>query len=206
MQTLRRKAGISDDAWADRLERDAGVRSTKLVPISHARQIIDRLKSETGGAAHNPRMAGPFAPKLRALWIAGWNLGVVFDRSDNALIAFVKRQTGIEPIRFLQNSEDAFKAVEGLKQWLSRHARVDWTLRETQEEFQRNPRFQVLLAQWGLYHQLGGDEWPGLEALIFKYVPRGTAFNLVRNDDWQAVSNALGAEIRKLKSERKGKT
>ncbi|MGC8201033.1 phage protein GemA/Gp16 family protein, partial [Salmonella enterica] len=39
---------------------------------------------------------GPYAKKLQALWIAAWNLGLTRSRDDKALLAFVKRQTGLD--------------------------------------------------------------------------------------------------------------
>ncbi|HAU77430.1 MAG TPA: GemA protein, partial [Agrobacterium sp.] len=42
------------------------------------------------------RLDGRYAPKMQSLWIAAYNLGIVEDREDRALEAFVKRQTGLD--------------------------------------------------------------------------------------------------------------
>ncbi|MCX5497303.1 regulatory protein GemA [Kaistia dalseonensis] len=71
-------------------------------------------------------LGGPNATKLRALWISGWNLGVVKDRADTALVAFVKKQTGIDHLAWLRDPRDAAKAIEAIKAWLARAAGVKW--------------------------------------------------------------------------------
>lgn len=113
-----------DAAGADRLIAALAARQTgKMpVPVWHA---------EAGGAVSQHRngravMAGPFAKVLQALWIAGWNLGLVRDRRDAALLAFVTRQTGIENSRFLISAQDSASAVEALKAWLARDGGVAW--------------------------------------------------------------------------------
>ncbi len=135
MQAARRKAGISDDDWRARLEREAGVSSTKLVPRHIALRIIDGFNTsskpaQTGLAKGAMNLTGPYAGKLRALWLTGYNLGVVKDRTDRALVAFVERQTGLEHTRFLRSAEDARKAVEGLKQWIAREAEFEWPTKD----------------------------------------------------------------------------
>ncbi len=71
-------------------------------------------------------LQGPYAGKIRALWIAGWHLGVVKDRTDTALVAFVRRQTGIDHVSWVRDPQDAMKAIEALKAWLAREAGVQW--------------------------------------------------------------------------------
>jgi hypothetical protein len=131
MQAARRKAGISDEDWSARLEREAGVTSTRLVPRLIAARILDDLSGaskplQTPVAKGAMNLTGPYAGKLRALWLTGYNLGVVRDRTDRALVTFVERQTGLEHTRFLRSAADARKAVEGLKQWISREAEFEW--------------------------------------------------------------------------------
>ncbi len=70
------------------------------------------------------KLTGKYAKKLQALWIAAWNLGIARDRDDKALLAFVKRQTGIDHTRFLVYADDAKRAIEALKGWINRHIRT----------------------------------------------------------------------------------
>lgn len=202
MQTLRRKAGLDDEAWRARLKRDAQVTSTRAVSVSQAIRIIDGLKRETGVVRKDdPRMDGPYAPKLRALWIAGWNLGVVRDRRDPALLAFVKRQTGLEAVRFLHDAEDAMKAIEALKTWLTRDGGVDWGKRGEaiySTAWRNNPRAQVVLAQFTRLHKAGVLPFD-LKTAIGEILGVAKPFEELTDAEWQQVSNRLGEDIRKLK-------
>jgi len=71
-------------------------------------------------------IGGPHAGKLRALWISGYWLGVVRDRTDEALAAWIRRQTGVEAARWATPRQTA-RCVDALKDWLAREADVDWS-------------------------------------------------------------------------------
>lgn len=58
--------------------------------------------------------------------MSGWHLGVVRDRTDAALLAFLERQTGLEHTRFLVDAASARRMIESLKGWLAREAGVEW--------------------------------------------------------------------------------
>lgn len=182
MQAARRKAGISDDDWRARLKHEAGVTSTKLVPRHIALRIIDGFNTsskpvQSGRAKGAMNLTGPYAPKLRALWLTGYNLGVVRDRTDRALVAFIERQTGLEQTRFLRSASDARKAVEGLKQWISREAEFEWPATDDVD----------VIGQAIIERQMAILTRPGVEI----YVP----------DEWPALAkiSMLGSMIRKGK-------
>lgn len=127
LQAARRAAGITDDDWRARLSRDFRVTSTKDLSSAAAGRLLDEFQGVSKPlAAGAKQLTGPFAPKLRALWITGWQLGVVHDRTDKAMLAFIERQTGIENTRFLRDAADARAAIEGLKAWIGRAAKFDW--------------------------------------------------------------------------------
>lgn len=121
---------FGDEDYRALLRREFRLSSSRLLSELQAGKLIDMLKVHAGKYAHaRPAGAtadGPFAGKLRALWIAAWNLGLARDRDDRALIAFVKRQTGFDHTRFLADATDAAKAIEGLKKWLARDGGVIW--------------------------------------------------------------------------------
>ncbi|MBB5046768.1 phage gp16-like protein [Rhodopseudomonas rhenobacensis] len=119
---LAKQAGIDDDCRRDVMEAVCGKRSARDLTAIEAVNVIDRLK----GASKSADIDGPYGKKIRALWISAWNLGVVHNRTDAAMLAFVERQTGIERTRWLRAAKDARKAVEALKQWLAREAGVKW--------------------------------------------------------------------------------
>lgn len=152
---LRKELGLDDDTARDLYQREVGKRSLRVMTEAEQGQVLDALRRarKLAPAGGTKAMTGPYAKKLQALWISGWNLGLVRNRNDEALLAFVEKQTGISHVRFLRDAADARKAVEALKKWLER-AGVDWSHADPQEA--------VLLAQGRL---LGFDKvTPGAEA------------------------------------------
>ncbi|WP_165825227.1 regulatory protein GemA [Rhodopseudomonas palustris] len=121
IHVLAKQAGIDEDCRRDMMFSVCGKRSAADLTPGEAVAVIDRLKG-----ASKPDIDGPYGKKLRALWISGWHLGVVHNRTDAAMLAFLERQTGIERTRWLRAATDARKAVEALKLWLSREAGVQW--------------------------------------------------------------------------------
>jgi len=95
-------------------------------------------------------LQGPYAAKIRALWIAGWNLGVVKDKTDTALVAFVRRQTGLDHVTWLRDPKDAAKAIEALKAWLAREAGVQWPGRGALPHASKKAIIAAQLARLGL--------------------------------------------------------
>lgn len=140
IHTLSRNAGLDEDMRRDLMERETGRRSTKQLDIVQAIRVIDALQA-LPGANVAPRSAKPrakgalhldgtFVPKIRALWISGYHLGVVRDNADAAMVAFIKRQTKIEHTRWaakaVEDPAAARKVIEALKGWLARAAGVEW--------------------------------------------------------------------------------
>lgn len=130
IHTLKARAKLGEENYRDLLEQISGRRSAKELSVTQACRVIERLRELTGdvGLARGA-VAGldsPIGAKLRALWIAAYDLGVVRDRSDRAMLAFVQRQTGVSHTRFLQDSGAGAAAVDGLRAWLARDAGVDW--------------------------------------------------------------------------------
>lgn len=124
---LRKALRMPEADYRDLLEVRTGKRSSTDLSEREAETLIGELKSIAGQPQRGAMpLTGPFAPKLRALWLSAWNLGIVRDPSDGALLRFVERQTGIPNTRFLINVQDARKAVEALKDWIARKGGVEW--------------------------------------------------------------------------------
>lgn len=128
-------AGLDEEARRDVIESATGKRSAKGLTSAQGFRVIEAIKAlSTPGAASSSgsrrspakTMSGKYAGVLRALWLSGYNLGVVENKDDVALISFVERQTKIDHPRFLLDPADAMKAIEGLKKWISREALVNW--------------------------------------------------------------------------------
>jgi hypothetical protein len=143
MHVAKKQLGLDDDTYRATLAQVTGKASSADMTESERQTVLEHFRqSGFKGTATGSRKAleGKFAGKLQALWIAGWNLGLVRDRDDRALLSFVKRQTGLDHVRFLRHGADATKAIEGLKGWLERSGGVDW------KEFS-DPAYCVLAAQ-----------------------------------------------------------
>lgn len=105
------KAGLDEEARRDLMARETGKRSTKDMDAAELRRVLDSIN------ALRPRQLGPVTAahrKVLALWIAAWAVGGVDRRDDAALDAFVRRQVGVDALRFLSDRE-ADRVVEALK-------------------------------------------------------------------------------------------
>lgn len=135
IHALAKKAALDEDTRRDIIERETGKRSSAKLTTDEAGRVIDRLKlvaegnpdpSETPAADGALRLSGPFAAICRAMWLNAYNLGVIDNRTDKALVAFVRRQTGIEHLNWLRDGEDAAKVLEALKAMINRTVFVNW--------------------------------------------------------------------------------
>jgi hypothetical protein len=122
----RKAAGLDDDTARDLYQRETGKRSLRDMSPGEQVRVLQAIKSAGAGKGPASRVEGPYAKKLIALWLDGWNLGVFADRRDASLIAFVKRQTGLEATRFLRDAGQAQAVVEALKGWIAREGGVAW--------------------------------------------------------------------------------
>jgi hypothetical protein len=151
LQTARRRHGLDDPAYRELLAT-VGVSSTKELTSAQAANLLDRLNGSDRrpAPARQPHLtlSGKFAPKLRALWLSAWNLGLTREHDDAAIIAFVRRQTGLSHDRFLFDAEEAAKVIEALKDWIARDGGVTWpsaTRTNVAKASQAGVPFHVLL-------------------------------------------------------------
>jgi hypothetical protein len=196
IHVLKSKAKLDDDTYRDILERETGKRSSKgmseveqLKVISALQAIAPRQVSQT--------VAGSFAKKLQALWIAGYNLGVVDDKSDKAMVAFLRRQTGLDHHRFLQDPADANKAIDALKLWIRRETGNPdlFTRDQNQPALQNDHRFQVCSHIWS---ELVKRERTPVRTLTTYLLERSGHTDVLQQTsaDWISAMNALGTLLR----------
>ncbi len=200
LQATRRRAGIDDDAWKDMVRLVSGQDSTRGLTMDQAGGMLDRLRGTAPARRPDGRLklSGPFAPKFQALWIAGWNLGLVRNRDDAALVAFVTRQTGISHPRWVLDAEDAAKAIEALKSWLARDGGVDWSDSKYLPDHMRADGFRIARAQWAILGRPEADFWTGPGGVGPGGVLgiAGSRSRDLGRDGWITVMNRLGQEIR----------
>lgn len=159
IHSLSKKLGLDDDTRRAKMVVLTGKPSTKDMTEDERQRVVVALKAEAGQIAKSgsraKQLTGKYAKKLQALWIAGYNLGVVKDRRDSALLKFVKRQADVDHTQFLHDPTDGQAAVEGLKGWLKEKAGVRFGSTNGYEWLQRDGA-KIAWAQWRILHPGAG--------------------------------------------------
>ncbi|MDG3580393.1 regulatory protein GemA [Rhizobium sp. YJ-22] len=196
-----RALAIDDDAEKrDIYQRITGKAGLKLMTSNEHQAVADELrrlgfKPAPKRLQGQPDMSGKYSAKVQALWIALYNLGVVKDRRDSAITAFVRGQTSIEAMRFVHHHDDASAVIEALKAIAAR-AGVNWSVKgkaKHEEAF----GCQIARAQWKILHPTGEPEfWAGINAMLGK----PASSRAVSKEEWIAVMNELGTRIRLQKT------
>ena len=198
----RKQLGLDDDTARDLYARVTGKRSLGEMSPAEQDRVVQELRRQgftRGSSGTRKRLEGRYATKLQALWIAGWNLGVFRDQDDNALIAFVERQTGLSHVRFLHDHGDALKAIEALKGWMTREGKVEWHQDNFLPDWMRLSGAKIAVAQWNILVAAGAAspsiaEFRKLVMALAKPVDQ-----IADERDWQPVMNALGERVRKVR-------
>lgn len=199
IKAVQARLGLDDDTYRDLLARETGKRSSKALTMGEAVRFIDHLKgrlsaSQSGHDTHSKggsgamRLSGAYAGVCRALWISAWNLGLIRERTDRALVAFVTRQTGIDHLNWVQDPRDGARVIEAIKAWIAREANVLWPTeadaRKARVPLSRLRKIAVIEAQGRRLTELGAPA----------ALPAGLAARPDRQLDDLAM--ALGAKIR----------
>ena len=201
-----KQLGIVEDDARDLYERVTKKRSLKLMTSNEHQAVIGELRrlgfEPSKARSKGPRNAlqGRFAKQLQAFWIDLWNLGLVRDRTDAALIAFVRRQTRIDDPKWVLDAATAAKAIEAMKGWMARDAGVDWSDGNHLPAYARQTGFRVAMAQWTILEK-AGRRLPGFDGLrAHVQTTTGKGLSAMTARDWIGVMNALGNEVRRIKS------
>jgi phage gp16-like protein len=129
IHTAKRELQLDEDTYRDVLEATTGKRSAGAMDAAELMKVVERLrgmgfKPQAGKAKRgkklSPKSTGtPMQTeqisKIRALWITCHQLGVVENRYEQGLNAWVKRMTGIERVDWLVDAADCNRCIEGLK-------------------------------------------------------------------------------------------
>ncbi|QCI93244.1 regulatory protein GemA [Novosphingobium sp. EMRT-2] len=115
---------MDDDDRKALQSRLIGKESLSDMTIGEMARLLDHLnRGHTAPAGHRAHIG-----KVRALWWSLYWLGLVDKSDDRAIGAFVKRQTGVSALRFLDHRH-APAVIEALKFWLEREG-VQWPTSE----------------------------------------------------------------------------
>jgi phage gp16-like protein len=201
-------AGLAEEeVWRDYLRQLTGRDSLRKMTGAQLGRVLDDLHSK-GARKAPPKRAfkgrarkladGDQAQKIRALWLALWNLGCVADSSEEALAAFVKRQAQVDALEWLP-ADKAHSVIEALKGWLARPAAkggggVSWS-----GQWPFGDRQAVVEAQWRRLLDLDAIAQPHIGwwdmAYRMRAAPAAPQFYTTR--DWDSVIAVYGKFIRK---------
>lgn len=132
IHTLKSKLGLSDDDYRALLVNLTGKNSSKALGVQEQARVRDHMQAlgERLGVLKPTRQrsfaqtraaASPRERKVWALWNQLHRDGVIQNHSAPALNAWVKRQVGVDALRFC-NAAQLDSCIEGLKDWQRRGA------------------------------------------------------------------------------------
>ncbi|EOE1791875.1 TPA: regulatory protein GemA [Citrobacter freundii] len=117
---------MDEDTYRQMLQGLTGKASTKGMDVTQLNRVMESMKKKgfrvkPSGKARSglPLDNHPQSKKLRALWLEMASAGIVRDCSEQALVLWVQRETGISALRWL-SSEQASNVIEKLKKWQRR--------------------------------------------------------------------------------------
>lgn len=114
--------GMAEDTYRDLLWTLGRVRSAADLDWGGRKRLLDHMRAcgwqpkRKRGPGGRPLADDAQSRKIRALWLALADAGVVRNRSEKALLAYVKRQTGIDALDWLK-MDQAGLVIEALKAW-----------------------------------------------------------------------------------------
>lgn len=122
IRAIRHKAGerLDDAAYRAILQRCAGVASsTQIKSLAKADAVLDEFR-RLGIGTPPPR--NPLSRQQKLMWSLWQQLadaGLVRERRMSGLLAWVKRQTGVEALSWLNGAQES-QVIESLKRWKAR--------------------------------------------------------------------------------------
>jgi len=127
IRAIRHTAGAQlDDAdYRALLQRCAGVASsTQITSLARANAVLAEFRRLGIGNTAPRKALSPQQKKIWSLWQQLADAGLVRDRSMRGLVAWVKRQTGVDALDFMAWAQE-YQVTEALKRWLLRRAAPD---------------------------------------------------------------------------------
>jgi phage gp16-like protein len=119
----KKQINITDDDYRAMLLRITGHKSSSLCSDLQLHAVLEEFKRLGFKAKTSPSGAGrsskPYIRKIFALWADAVSIGAISDGSRSALLAFIKRQSGVDAPDWL-TIEQANKVSEGLKAIIKR--------------------------------------------------------------------------------------
>ncbi len=192
------KMGLDDETYRAKLEQLTGKRSAADLTDTELSLCLNNFHVKQ--SAHVP----PHHAKIKALYIAAFNLGAVLDGSDEALDAFVARQTGKLRLTFVAPGEAA-AVTEALKAMLAREG----LMLPAGDRDGMEARRALLEAQWAKLHHLGAVQIADKNALENwaekRFAHCHCALVNYKRQDLDAAARELGRWLRRTIANRKAR-
>lgn len=121
----KQQLGMDEESYRAMLWLKARVKSSIELDFAGRKNVLDHLKScgFVVRPVHHERTRkladDPQSKMIRALWLQLHEAGKVHNPAESALAAFVKRQTKLAALQWL-NAKQASQIIEELKKWLAR--------------------------------------------------------------------------------------
>lgn len=122
----KRDLGLDDESYRAMLEGLTGKSSSKDMEPRELDQVIDRMvslgfepRAGRNGKPARKLADDPQSKMIRALWLKLADMGEVRNPSEDALNAFVRRQTSRDRLEWI-NTTQASNVIEALKAWVVR--------------------------------------------------------------------------------------
>ncbi|EIY0667472.1 regulatory protein GemA [Salmonella enterica] len=122
----KKQLGLDTDTYRQMLLSVTGINSAGDMNLTQLKKVLDAMRARgfvvrLGKKARSsrPLVDTPQVKKLRALWLEMHQQGKVRDSSEVALQAWVKRETGVDKLQWLEPGM-ASLCIEKLKKWQKR--------------------------------------------------------------------------------------
>ncbi|KVO25383.1 hypothetical protein WJ74_30215 [Burkholderia ubonensis] len=123
IHVAKRDLAMADDSYRGVLRQIGKKESAADLTIPELEKVLEHLKRCGFKVRSNKQSRGRAdddqSKMIRGLWIELAERGVVQNRSEEALAAFVKRMTGIDALDWLSSAQ-ASRVIEHLKKWRNR--------------------------------------------------------------------------------------
>ncbi len=205
----QKKLGLDDDTYRAKLHILTGKTSIKdMTEVERQKVLVNFRGTVTrpvpvrqDGRDGKRKLSGKYLPKMRALWIACYNLGVIEDRRDSALEAFAmgRQLPDISDMRFVHTASDGASVVEALKGMLAR-AGVIWADRVPCEPYEKSPGYKIARAQWTILHPAVSNAfWQAVTHIANESI----SYRDLSDAEWITVMNHFGPQVRrKMKAQK----
>lgn len=207
-----KQLGIDEDDRRAYYLRVVGKDSQTKMTDAEKELVADELGKMISPSSANakkpaPRdMDSPYLPKMRAMWIALYNLGAVDDRRDSAIKAWVlgRQVRGIDAVRWIRDAEHARSVVEGMKAIMTRNG-VVWSDLPGAPKYKLHHGYKIAVAQWAILHPGKKDSLDRFWDLVTGIIDAPDGYRDLTDRQWIDVMNYFGKQVRAHKKAQAGK-